>query len=46
MKSIAEMSIEQLGAHVCQSLADHGIVVTLTGGAVRLNLVGRQVRVI
>jgi hypothetical protein len=33
MKSIKEMSPEELAAYVCQSLGDVGIKVTLTGGA-------------
>lgn len=32
MKSVARMSPEELAAFVCQSLADAGITVTLTGG--------------
>lgn len=33
MKSVGKMSPEELATHVCQSLADAGIRVTLTGGA-------------
>lgn len=33
MKRIARMSAEELAAHVCQTLSDAGITVTLTGGA-------------
>lgn len=33
MKRIARMSAEELAAHVCQTLGDAGITVTLTGGA-------------
>jgi hypothetical protein len=33
MKPVAKMSIEELGAFVCQALEDSGVVVTLTGGA-------------
>lgn len=33
MKSIKQMSPEELAAYVCQSLGDAGIKVTLTGGA-------------
>jgi hypothetical protein len=33
MKPIGQMSVEELGALVCQTLHDAGIVVTLTGGA-------------
>lgn len=33
MKSIAEMSVEELAGLVCETLGDSGITVTLTGGA-------------
>jgi hypothetical protein len=33
MRAIQDMSIEELGAFVCQALVDAGITVTLTGGA-------------
>lgn len=32
MKAIGQMSLEELAAFVCQTLADSGITVTLTGG--------------
>lgn len=33
MKRIGRMSVEELAAHVCQTLSNAGITVTLTGGA-------------
>lgn len=33
MKTIAEMSMEEVAALICETLAEAGVVVTLTGGA-------------